>query len=211
MSQQYTLNWVNTSVVANPNSTGQRTLYRYRLVGGTYISTGFTPSNDLPTSAITSDSPVLDDNKVVQFIVDTVCSIGGPIPNDNGVVEVIGFACIAPVITEDYLSSQATINVTGLDITKARFTLRRASDNVIMGVPVVAVVAFNACTASISGLAANTNYYWQVELYAIVNSVEVISSDPAYLGSVCSPYPFTTVVAPTCNPVASAGVASIEI
>jgi len=62
-----------------------------------------------------------------------------------------------------------------------------------------------------TGLTENTNYYLQIELYATVNTVEVISSGGAYLGIPCSPYPFTTNPLPVCASVTSISVDSIEL
>lgn len=211
MSCQFTLIWDNSAVLASSNATGQRALYRYKTVGGAFISIGFTPTNDLAKSVSTVDSPVLDDNKVIQFETASLCTSGGPTPNDNGIQEVIEFAAITPVITKDDVSSTITLITTGLDITKAKFTLRKSSDNTIVGTPVVVnVVSSSAATIS-TGLVYSTNYYWQVELYAIVNSVEVISSNFSYIGSAFSPYPFTTNAPAVCNPVTSVTVTSIEI
>jgi hypothetical protein len=211
MAQQFTLSWSNTALEASSNSLNQRALYRYRTVGGAFISTGFTPANDMATSVNSATSPSLDDNKVVQFEVETICTINGPAINDNGIQEVIGFACITPTITETDTTSGVSINVTGLDIIQARFTLRKSTDNTIVGSPIVASVSGTTISTSVTGLTASTNYYWQVELYAIVNGVTVISSSSDYLGAPCSPYTFTTSAPAVCAPVTAAAVSSIEV
>lgn len=208
MSQQFRLTWNNTNVAASSNSINQRALYRYKSIGGAFLSDGFTPANDLATSANTTISKALDDNKVIQFEVETICTVNGPAINDNGIVEAIGFSCIAPVITKDYVSSNISIDITGLDITKARFTLRKASDNTLIYQIIVNPIGTTISTNAV-GLSSSTNYYWQIELYANVNNIEVISSDSNYLGTPCSPYPFITDAPPYCAPITSMTISSI--
>jgi len=201
---QFTLIWNSDSLATNANATSQNALYRYRLVGGSYISAGFTPSNPLGISATTSDSPVLDTNKVIQFKVQAICTANGPTDNDNGVVEVIEFAAIVPTITKDTDSSDIVLNVTGFDITKAKFTLRKASDNSIVGTPTIVNKSGSSISFSQSSLSYSTNYYWQVELYATVNSIDTVSE-------VFSPYPFTTDAPAVCDPVTAMTITSIEV
>lgn len=211
MSQQFKLDWLNSKVAASSNSISQRALYRYKAIGGAFISTGFTPANDLATSANTVDSPVLDDNKIVQFEVETICTLNGPALNDNGIQEAIGFACLIPTIAKTDTTSDISIDVTGLDITKARFTLRKSSDNSLVGSSITATPIANSISGSATGLTPSTNYYWQIELYSTVNTIEVISSDVEYLGAPCSPYPVVTDAPAVCPPVTAATISSTEV
>jgi hypothetical protein len=200
---QFTLTWDNTDIVSDLNSTGQRAAYRYKTLGGAFVTTGFTPSNDLAKSVTTADSPILDDNKVIEFKVQNLCTQNGPTDNDNGIQEVLQFNCLVPTITKTTTTSGISLNVTGLDITKAKFTLRKAVDNTLVGVPVVIDRISNTISVTATPIDSSTNYYWQVNLYATLNNVEVISD-------LCSPYPFTTDTIPVCNPVTAMTVASIE-
>jgi hypothetical protein len=199
---QFNFNWL---VFPDPNSTGQRASYRQKSVGGAWITAGFTPANDLSAVATSTQSPVLLDNIVYEFKIENLCAVGGPTINDNGIIEALKFACIAPVTSQDFESADISIDVTGLDITKARFTLRLASNNNIVSGPTTVTRIGNSISHSVTGLADATNYYWQIELIATVNSIEVVS--PA----ICSPYPFTTDADPTCDPVTALDVSSIEI
>lgn len=209
---QFTLNWDNTAVLAHPNSTGQRASYRQKSVGGAWITVGFTPTNDLPKTATTTDSPnSLLTNVVYEFKIESLCTVGGPTINDNGIREAIEFACITPVTGVTETTSTITLDVTGLDITKARFTLRKASDNTIVYGPTTVNRIGDSIMLQAVGLTGSTNYYWQVELYATVNLIEVISSQVNYLGVVCSPYPITTDAPAICDPITSLSVSSIEI
>lgn len=201
---QFTLSWNNTTALASANVINTRALYRYKSIGGAFISTGFTPSNDLAKSAVTTDSPILDDNKVIQFKIQSLCTSNGPTDNDNGIQENIGFACITPTLSQTDTTGTATISTVGLDITKVRFTLKRASNNTTIGTPTIVNVVSNSASNTKTELLSNTNYYWQIELYAIINNVEVKSE-------VCSPYPFTTNETPTCNPLTDFTITSIEI
>lgn len=210
MASQFKLDWVSSFVSANPNSTGQRASYRRKSVGGAFITTGFTPSNDLSTSANTVNSPSLLDNVVYEFKIEAICAVNGPTINDNGIQEILGFACIVPVLTKTETSVTITLDVTNTDITKARLTLRKSSDNSLVDLSTVNTVS-NSITKTVTGLVADTNYYWQVELVAVLQGVEVYSSDSNYLGSICSPYVVKTDASVVCSPVTSIVVTSIEI
>lgn len=208
---QFTLQWDNTDVLANSNAIAQRALYRQRSIGDPFISAGFFPANDLAKSVNAALSPVLLNNIVYQFKVQSICTQNGPTDNDNGFQEGINFACITPVITKTETTSNITLNVAGLDITKARFTLRKASDNSIAFGVFTSNNVLDSISGDAIGLTSATNYYWQIELFANVNNVEVVSSHSDYLGQACSPYPFTTNAPVVCDPVISATVDSIEI
>jgi hypothetical protein len=208
---QFTLQWNNVNQIASSNCNNTRVSYRQKSVGGVFITAGFNPGNDMDKAVTQTDSPLLTDNVVYEFKVESLCAQNGPTPNDNGLVEAIGFACISPNIVKTDLTVQATLDVTNLDITKARFTLRRASNNVIVGSPVIVNKVGTSIQHTFSGLTQLTNYYIDIELYATVNNTEVISSHPSYLASVCSPYPVQTDATPVCDPVTSASVTSIEI
>lgn len=195
---QFILNWDNTAALADANATGQRVSYRRKDVGGSFLITGFSPANDLPKSATTATSPVLTNNVVYELKVQTLCTVNGPTDNSNGIIEQIGFVCIEPEITQTDIASTITISILGLNITKARFTLRKQSDSSIVDGPTVVVAAGNFISRTAAGLTASTGYYWEVELYATINGVEVISSDAAYLNAVCGPYEFETEAPTTC-------------
>lgn len=195
---QFTLSWDNSNVLANTNATAQRALYRKKSVGGAYSSVGFTPANDLAKAVDTVDSPVLDDNCVYEFKVQTICTVNGPTDNDNGVQEHIIFACIEPTVTEEVdggnKQSKASLDVSGTDITKARFTLRKASDNTVITGPTIVNRVADAIELTSGNLVEGETYYWQIELYATVDGVEVKSSDSNQLGVPCSPYEITISV-----------------
>lgn len=209
---QITLDWDNSNILDNPNIISQRASYRPRTAGGPFITVGFIPSNDMDKTVITADTPnTLSDNIVYEVKVEAICTVNGPTINDNGVQEFISFACLTPVLTKTSTTANITLNVSGLDITKARFTLRRASDNLIMTGPTVVARVGTTISLDKTGLVGSTGYYWQVELYATINSTEVISSSSTYLGTICSPYPFTTDAPPVCDPITAVTVTSIEI
>lgn len=207
---QFTLNWVNT-ISTNPNVINLRASYKAKS-SPTWLTAGFTPTNDLDKTAITADTPnTLLDNVIYQTKVETICTSGGPTINDNGIREQVSFAAISPGLTETSTTGTITIDLTGTDITKARFTLRKASDNSIVLAPTIVSKSGSSVTYTKTGLTGSTNYYWQVEFYTTINSIEVISSDGAYTGAVFSPYAFTTDAPPVCNPVTAGTISSIEI
>lgn len=195
---QFILGWDNTGALAQPNAIGQRVSYRRKDVGGTWLIAGFSPTNDLPVAAITATSPVLTNNVVYEFKVETLCTINGPSANSNGLIEQIGFACFAPIVSFTDIASTITFDITNLNITKMRFTLRKTSDSSIVNAPTVVVAAGNFISRTVSGLTASTGYYWEVEYYAYLNVVEVISSDVSYLNVKCGPFSFTTAAPTTC-------------
>lgn len=209
---QFNLVWDESNVAVNPNALSQRASYRYKAVGGSWITAGFTPINDLDITDNNVLAPVLDNNKVVELKVECICTVNGPTINDNGVREGIGFSCITPNVSV-FTSTQGTITIdlTSTDITKVRFTLKKSSDNSTVMVPTEVNRVGNSATITKTGLTASTSYYWQVELYANINLFEVKSSDLGYLGTPCSPYPFTTSAAPVCDPITAITVSSIEI
>jgi len=195
------LNWDNSAVVANPNATEQNAKKRKKSVGGPYDQIGFTPANPMATSVNAAVSAVTD-NIIYEYLVDAICAVGGPIPNINGIQEGINFACFNPSLTSDNGSVSVSLNVTGLDITKARFYLYKASDDSLVGGPTVANRIGTTISTSFTGLLPSTNYYLKYEMYATVNAVEVVSSDVAYLNALCggniAGFTIPTVANPTC-------------
>lgn len=207
---QFRLTWDNSAVETNPNAISQRALYRQRSLGGVFVATGFTPANDLPKSADTVDTPILLNNRVYEFKLQSLCTENGPTDNDNGVVERIGFSCIVPVLSKTPNTGNITIDVSDTDITKARITLKRSSDNLIINQWTINNIA-GLIQQMAAGLDSSTSYYWQVEFYATVAGQEQISSNVSHLGSPCGPYTFTTDTPAVCDPVISLTVSSIEI
>lgn len=201
---QFTLIWNSIDLQTSTNSLAQRVLYRYKTVGGGFISTGFSLPNDLAITINTVESPILDNNKVIEFKVQNICTENGPTDNDNGIQEVIALVCLVPVLTKTTTTGTISIDLTGLDIIKVKFTLKKASDNTIVGTPIIVNKTSNSAGTSATGLTSNTNYYWQTQLYSVVNNVEVISE-------VCSPHSFTTDPIAVCDPITAITVTSIEI
>lgn len=194
----FTLNWDNAAVLISANAIGQRAGYRRKDVGGSWITAGFTPANDLLKTAITALSPDLLVNVVYEFRVQGICTTGGPTINTNGVQEQIGFECITPTTSQSDIAATASINTTGLNITKVRFTLRKTSDNSIVSAATTVTVVSNLAQRTATGLTASTSYYWQIELIAVIDGIEVFSSAGAYLGGVCGPYTVVTTAPAAC-------------
>ena len=209
---QFTLNWDNAGVLAEPNAIGQRAAYRRKDVGGAFITTGFTPANDMATSINSATSPnSLLENVVYEFKVSAICTENGPTDNNNGIVEQIIFSCILPDVTQTDVASTITLDVTGLNITQARFTLRKQSDNSVVNGPTIVAAIANSITKTATGLTPSTGYYWQVELYATINGVEVVSSSASYLNAVCGPYNFNTDAATSCPAPEDLVVSGVEL
>jgi len=189
---QFNLTWFNTAVIINPNATGQRVSHRQKSVGGSFVTTGYTPANDLPKTASASQSPSLADNKVWEFKVEALCAVGGPIINDNGLQEGLKFACLVPTLSKTTTTAGIILNVAGLDITQATFILHKASDDSVVSGPTTIARVGTAISHSVTGLTPDTEYYWEFIQYAIVNGSEIASSDAGQLGSSCTSDDFQT-------------------
>lgn len=209
---QFTLNWFSTALIINPNAIGQTASYRQKSVGGSWLTTGFTPANNLSKTASTVTSPVLGNNIVWEFRVQALCTVGGPELNDNGVQEGLKFACLAPIQSFTTTTAQIILNVIGLDITKAAFTLRRVSDGNIVSGPTIVLRVGNSITHNVLGLTPGTEYFWQTVLYATVNGAEVNSGSPVPvgLGAACNHTIFETDPV-ICSPVTGCDVSSTEL
>lgn len=189
---QFKLNWINTTILSNPNSSGQKALYRQKAVGGAWLETGFSPANPLATYVAEVTSPVLSDNKIWEFKLQCTCTEGGPVDNDNGVQEKLKFVCVNPTLEKTLDTATITLSLAGTDVTKVRFTLRKVSDNSIVFGPYFGNRVADVATALASGLTAGTQYYWQAVLYSTVGGVEINSAQADQLGNVCGPYLITT-------------------
>lgn len=173
---QFRLNWFNTEVITSSNALSQTASYRRKSVGGTWIETGFIPANPLAKSANTTTTTTLLDNVIYEFQVQANCEIGGPTLNSNGIRDGIKMVCIVPNVVSTFNSSTATVNLLNTDISKVRFTLRRASNNAVVYGPVDVTNSGNLAQTLATGLEAETGYYWQTELIAVLNGVEVVST-----------------------------------
>lgn len=191
-----TLNWDNTAVNASANAIAQRASKRIVTTGGPFDTTGFSPANDLPKSADTVDATVTE-NRVYEFKIEAICTSGGPTPNDNGLKQGIIFGCIEPSFSVTSTQIQVTVNLLNTDITKVRMRLRKQSDDTVVGTQTINNVG-NQAVGTFTGLLPGTAYYVQLEFYAIVDGVEVISSDGDFVGAVCGPYNVSTSAAPSC-------------
>lgn len=207
---QFNINWFNAAVIINPNATAQRVSHRQKSVGGAFTTTGYTPLNDLPTSASASLSPVLANNIVWEFKVEAICTEGGPEANTNGNQEGLKFACLVPSLTFDTDSAQIVLNVAGTDITAATFILRRVDDNTAVDGPTTVARVGTGITREAEGIDPGTDYYWEIIQYAIVNGSQIASNDASQLGASCFSIDFTTTE-DTCLPVTDLDISSIDI
>lgn len=176
--------WDNTTIANNSNVIYQRLSWREKSVGGAFNTTSIIPTNDLDKTVSSVDFVSASYNKVYEFILEVFCSLGGSTQNSNGIVEKISFDCITPTLSPDTSLINFSLNVINTDITKARIVLKLQSDNTVITTQTVNRVG-NLIDYAFNGLTSSTGYYFEVELYATVNGVEVVSSDVAYLGEVC--------------------------
>lgn len=194
------LKWNNGSIVSSQNTIAQRASKRIKAIGGSYDTTGFVPANDMATTENETLATVIN-NRVYEFIIEAICQNGGPVENDNGPIEGIVFQCIAPTFNATHNQVSVVVNLLNTDISKIRVTLKRQLDDSTVGT-FTASRGGDTATATFGSLSASTGYWVEIELYAVVNGTEVISSSANYLNAVCgsnaAPYQFTTSAPPTC-------------
>lgn len=162
------LTWTPAS---GSNVTGQ--VASKRVKGQTaWDTSGFTPANPLSTTQ-SSASTTISDNTIYEFIVSTNCAQGGP--TSTGIVEKIGFQCIAPSLTATLDTVGATINSLPASITKVSFTIHNNVGTLLQG-PVVVNVAGGVAQTTFTTLTQSTEYQVRAELIAVVNGAEVTST-----------------------------------
>ncbi len=130
------LNWDNTAVNASGNVTGQRASKRIKAVGGAWSTSGFMPANDM-AKAVNYTSANITSNRIYEFKIETLCSVGGPIINDNGIKEGIVFECAGGFSSEPGTSGQLKAKITGFnvsvpDFNKVKFALYDASNTTLL-------------------------------------------------------------------------------
>lgn len=86
------LQWIPAN---NANATGQR-MSAIAKVNGTLpnMTSGFSPANIMGKAVGSASFTTPNVNLVYRFMVETICTTGGPTPNNNGIKEGIQFACI---------------------------------------------------------------------------------------------------------------------
>jgi len=206
---QFKLDWFAAPVMVNPNATGQRAVYRQKSVGGSFISTGFTPANDLSIVAQTTTSPNLDANKIWEFKVQALCTSGGPTDNNNGIIEALKFACLLPTLSSTSFTATIQLNIASLDITKAVFSLHLVSDDTIVYGPVTATPLGTIIQTQATGIDDDTDYYWTFSLKSTVNGVEISSTDSTQLNQECQSVEFSTPP-DVCLPVTATTAVATE-
>lgn len=168
----FNLSWILT---VTANVTGQRAYYRQKTVGGAFLTTGFSPANDLSTSATSTSIAGLLDNVVYQFQIANLCSTGGPTFNANGIQEGIKFACVTPTETHTHNSATGTVSGLPSDITSVIFTLTDAGGTAL-STPVTSVTSAGSASATFTGLTPSSDFFIKVEFTAVVNGATVTSA-----------------------------------
>jgi hypothetical protein len=210
---KFNLTWNSSSLQGNTNVTSQEASWQKK-IGGTWSASGFNPANPLLTSASATQSPdLIPDNVIYQFRIRTMCTLNGPVNNVGGPSELIHFACpTAPSLSNTGLTATIAVDLTGTDINKVAFTLRKApvapalpspTDPIVMARTIVnkgsgTVVSITAST----GVAYSTAYYWEVDMCATlfnggINTDVWSAANTGNIGSTCK-FMFTAVDPPTC-------------
>lgn len=197
VSSLFNINWDNTNIVSDSNVISQRLSKRLKSVGGPFSITGFTPASDQNKNVFSATFSG-ESNRVYEFKLEAICSSGGPSEALNGRVEQIQFECIIPTIVVNSATSVTiSTNLSGTDITKVRYTIKLTSNNNIVAGPMDIANVGGIANTTINFLTGGTNYYVEIEYFANVNGIDVISSSGSYLATVCGGYSFQTLPAPT--------------
>jgi hypothetical protein len=190
-------------------TTGQRIL-RIAKCNGLIpnLTTTFTPVNDYDASQAVSTAEDLQTNTIYRFKVQSLCPVGGPIDNSNGIIEDIVFECVP----EDDMdtTTQTTVglnksvsvkidplpNPTGedggvvvanyTDITKVEFSVYDAANAVEIIAPVTVTQVAGVASWEATGLSPSTTYTLRYVLITTINGVEVRSDSISYLGNACT-------------------------
>ena len=185
------LTWDNTDLLLNTNVIAQRALQRMKIIGGSFLTTGFSPANDLATS-ITSVNFTGTANRIYEFKIQAICTSGGPTDNTNGIKEGITFGCITPDIEVlGTTSVSISIDTTGTDIEGANIKIKKQSDNSIVGTDDVPV-ALSSIDKTFTGLVANTDYYFEVVFYTTIEGSQY--NMEGFCGGNVTNYQVTTAI-----------------
>ena len=210
------LSWVPAN---NANATGQIAKAIAKINGSTpNITTQFSPSNTMIKTVSSTVFSTINTNMVYRFTIETICSVGGPTPNTNGVQEEIVFECVNPTaltgdITNNTYKARVIKGIYSIvdgvsyaipvsSIQGVEYTLYNAANTVLISGPALGVLtgtgSNEAYTHTFTGLVASTGYTLRLVLLSIVNGVLVRSDSPSYLNGPCVSVINTTATAPSC-------------
>lgn len=168
----FTLNWTPNII---GNVTGQRVYRRQKSIGGSFLTTGFTPSNDLSTSANTATIGSMVNNVIYEFQVANLCTTGGPTFHDT-IQEGIKFTCLGLSIspgTDPTTQINVESNTSGTDIQTITVNIiETISGNLI---ETKTLAATGSTTMTFSGLQSNMSYSFTYSYTATINGVSVSS------------------------------------
>lgn len=169
----------------DPNVIGQRA--RKRIKGTTiWDATGFNPANSgsgnyMPVST-NSTIATVDDNKIYEFTIESVCTTGGPTVSNT--YEGINFACTGD--TTAYSNSDNTVSYSILnlntnypDITKVRVSLWNGGSQIGTNQE---LTTSNNIQGEFTSVSYGSGYTIQVEYATTINGTEIWST----LGNTCS-------------------------
>lgn len=173
-----TLTW---NAPGGTNSTNQTV--KYRLFGASSWTAFSVVSPSTNTATITG----LLDNKIYEFQVDNMCTVGGP--SSSSIDRKIKIICPNITPTPSYNSVSYSFTHVGGDVTKYDVSLYQAD-----GVTLLGTKSHTSPSGTMSdvfnGLSGSTGYKIKVTVYAGVDFS---------FSSVCAPVSFTTGATPICN------------
>lgn len=200
----FTFDWDNTALATDSNVIGQRISFRPKDTLGAWHTAGFTPSNDINKTIHHAINPLIADNLIYQFKLETICGVGGPVISNNDIQEQITFQCVEPSYTyliqgvPGFLETDITISLHNLDdVNSVDLLIRKVSDDSLFRGPYTMAVINGSLEQDIStNIDQSTYYYIQTRYRAFVQGVQVYSDSSNYLGAWCSSQSF---IAPTSN------------
>lgn len=199
------LSW--TPAPANANSIGQRAKAIARVNGAVPNMTAvFIPANNMGVAVSSAIFRTSNSNIAYRFMVENICSSGGPMANTNGIREGIVFACIPPTVkagdttgttyTARILKGAYT-QIDGInypnsysDIEAVEFSLYDATNSTLIQGPILVNTITGTGTSesfehTFTGLTESTSYTPRFALLSTIDGIVVRSDGAGYLGTKC--------------------------
>ena len=199
------LSW--TPAPTNANSIGQRAKAIARVNGSVPNMTAvFIPANNMGVAVSSAIFRTSNFNIAYRFMVENICSSGGPMANTNGIREGIVFTCIPPTVKAGDTTSTtytarilkgAYTQIDGVnypnsysDIEAVEFSLYDATNSTLIQGPILVNTITGTGTSesfehTFTGLTGSTSYTPRFALLSTIDGVVVRSDAVGYLGTKC--------------------------
>lgn len=159
---------INVTWTPASGATGQRIFAKIR-TSPTWLSSSFSPANDLTGTASTAVYQAATVNIVSQFKINTICT-GASLSTDSLMGEGINFGCLTATISGN-TSSSFTASLTGVptDISSVSFTVY-ANDGVTLIANMDVANIGGSPSNTFTGLVSGTTYKVTTTLHAVLTN-----------------------------------------